>query len=38
MWYYKDDDNNVHGPFSSNDMDLWFDKSYFPNNLRIAWK
>lgn len=36
-WYYKDLQGNVHGPFSSFEMNMWFNAGYFPDDLLIRF-
>lgn len=38
VWYYIDEEENTQGPFSSGDMDSWFDGGYFFNELLIRFK
>ena len=37
-WYYIDCFNNMQGPFSSLEMDRWFQKGFITNELIIAYK
>ena len=37
VWYYKDLQGLVRGPFSSADMHMWLKAGYFPNNLLIRF-
>lgn len=38
VWYYIDEQDNVQGPFTSLEMDNWFDQGYFFNELLIRFK
>jgi hypothetical protein len=35
VWYYKDMQNCVQGPFTSIDMYMWYKAGYFPSNLLV---
>ncbi|CAM4908108.1 unnamed protein product [Rotaria socialis] len=35
QWFYKDPQNTVQGPFSSADMERWFEAGYFTINLPV---
>ena len=35
QWFYKDPQNTVQGPFSSADMERWFDAGYFTVHLPV---
>ena len=37
VWYYKDPQGEIQGPFTSNDMDSWNNDGYFSSKLLIAW-
>ena len=37
VWFYKDPQESVQGPFNSNDMDFWNSEGYFFLDLMIAW-
>lgn len=37
VWYYKDPQGDIQGPFSSIDMDCWNLDKYFPYQLPIAF-
>ena len=37
IWYYRDPQGKIQGPFSSIEMDIWNNDLYFPNDLPIAW-
>ena len=36
VWYYKDPQNNIQGPFTTIDMFNWSAAGYFSSNLQIA--
>ena len=36
MWYYKDLDDLVQGPFSSHEMNIWNKAGYFFNDLMVS--
>lgn len=36
-WYYKDPYDQIQGPFSSENMDIWNTQGYFPSSLNISW-
>lgn len=38
LWWYKDPQNRVQGPFSSVEMFNWKASNYFPDDLPIAFK
>ena len=35
QWYYKDPQNTIQGPFSSADMERWFQAGYFTGHLPV---
>jgi len=35
VWYYLDESNQIQGPFTTLEMDHWFDNGYFFNELLI---
>lgn len=35
QWFYKDPQNTVQGPFSSADMERWFNAGYFTVHLPV---
>lgn len=37
VWFYKDPQNEIQGPFTSSDMDSWNAEKYFSGNLLISW-
>jgi len=37
VWYYKDPQRVILGPFKSSDMDYWNNDGYFSLKLMIAW-
>lgn len=37
VWYYKDPQGEIQGPFNSNDMDNWNNDGYFSLELEIGW-
>lgn len=37
VWFYKDPQNEIQGPFNSCDMDNWNNDGYFSLSLEIAW-
>ncbi|KAL0239130.1 hypothetical protein PCE1_004821 [Barthelona sp. PCE] len=37
-WFYKDDDNNVQGPWDSASMDRWYASGYFHNLILLRYK
>lgn len=37
VWFYKDPQNEIQGPFNSCDMDNWNSDGYFSLSLEIAW-
>ena len=37
-WYYLDEQDKVQGPFTSLEMDNWYDQGYFFNELLIRFK
>jgi hypothetical protein len=38
VWYYVDEMNRIQGPFTSIEMDCWFDNGFFFNELLIRFK
>jgi len=38
VWYYLDESNQVQGPFTSLEMDHWFDNGYLFNELLVRVK
>jgi hypothetical protein len=38
VWYYLDENNKIQGPFTSIEMDHWFDCGFFFNELLIRFK
>lgn len=36
-WFYIDDSNDVQGPFSTIEMDVWYSKGYFDDRTEIAF-
>lgn len=36
IWYYKDPQNNVQGPFTGSAMYNWYKEGYFKDDLQIA--
>jgi hypothetical protein len=37
MWYYKDLQGQVRGPFSQTQMSQWYDMGYFTDDLELAY-
>ncbi len=37
-WHYIDDDAAVQGPFTSKEMDKWYQDGYFHMKLMLAYK
>ena len=38
VWYYKDPQQQVQGPFTTIEMYSWNIMGYFPVNLQVAWR
>ncbi len=36
VWYYKDIQNCIQGPFTSIDMYMWYKAGYFPSDLPVS--
>jgi hypothetical protein len=34
-WWYLDEEQNTQGPFTTAQMDKWYDDNFFPENLQI---